>query len=160
MIVKLKKTGIKRIPILNTSKAEVGAITLLPGINDIPDEQWKAARQLVANEIPRYIEEIAAVEVVEEVPTGKKVEKTVGQGKNKKTVEVDEKVKKKYMKGKPLSKLDAQIAESLIKETFNLETLNKWKDKEARDSVRVVILQQIETVENHKGAARDTAPSN
>ena len=45
--------------------------------------------------------------------------------------------------------MDSNEVEKIVKETYNLKTLQKWKNKAANESTRMLILNQIDLVEKY-----------
>lgn len=117
--------------ILNWTKdriLKVGDLTLLPGMNEVSDEQWLVVR----GDVKDHLDRKNLLEVHAEV-----------------VKKVDPETKKEVFKiesAKTLKQLAAKEAEEVVKQTFNLKTLGKWLKEEARDSVRVEIRNQIDSV--------------
>ncbi len=133
MIVNWTKKRLLVVPYKGKSGMVVGSITLLPGCNDVDDDIWKSAREMVEDKIKHklIIEEHAKIEIKDvPIPNTK--------GKTRKIVKID---------AKTLKELEPDEAEDIVKNTFDLKTLKKWKKGESRDAVRSVIIGQIETVE-------------
>ncbi len=138
MIIEWKKNGPKVIPAGRYKKGENPIkknILLLPGMNEIDDDLWKAARKLVLHQIGKYIIEHHAQvseqkKVIEDPETKEKKEETV--------VEI---------KSKEFKKLDISRAIEIVQDTWNIDTLKKWEKEEGRDSVRAEIKNQIEKIE-------------
>jgi hypothetical protein len=142
MIIESKKKGVCIVPCLNVTGIDiVSKIVLVPGNNKVDEEQWNAARVSVLDDIARGdIIEVDAV--VEKKPVVKK-------SRNPDTgEESEEKIMVDVVKGKSLKTISPSKIQGVIENTFNLDTLNEWKDSEGkRDSVRLMILKQIEFVE-------------
>jgi len=140
MIINWKRQCIKVIPVVAANGIEVDTVTLLPGNNAVDPKVWQQARLNVLNQIGNSIIEVAAQVEEKQEPTGKKI-------KDKNGKEISEKKLVTIVKGKTLKQLDTKSAEEVVLDTYNLDTLKKWKEKENRDSVRSAILNQIEIVE-------------
>lgn len=134
MIIEQTENRVNVIPCVERNGVVNNKITLLPGCNDVDDELWKKARGSVKDKIERgLIKERHAKVEEKEVPIP-------NTNKKRKVTTID---------SKDLKDLEPEEAEKVIKDTFNLKTLKKWKKAESRDSVRNVILNQIEQVEKH-----------
>jgi hypothetical protein len=151
MLVEWTKMKVKIIPVVGANGKSTENIILLPGVTDVDDEKWNKVRSLVDQDIrtKRIIEHHATVTDIE-VETEVEV-KDEESGEMKKEIK---KEKKPFHKGKSLKSLTPDEAEEIVKNTFNLETLNKWKTNENRDSIRAAIMNQIELVEKE---GRDAA---
>ena len=152
MLVKWTEQRVRIVPYIGDNKQVMGQVTLLPGVNDIEDSIWNKARGLVKDLIDRgLIIELHTQEKEQKVEEEVEVEKELTDPESKKKVKAKVKEKKsktvKVVSGKELSKIPIQDAEKLVSETFNMETLLKWKKTEGRDSVRAVIREQIEKIE-------------
>jgi hypothetical protein len=122
MLVKWNEQRVKVIP-----TNLYGSIVLLPGGNEVADAAWLEARKYIGQELKDgKIEEIKAVEV-----KGKEGEPST-------------------VKGTALKDLTVKEAESLIKETANLATLNAWLETESRDSARALLFKQIAKIEKNE----------
>lgn len=123
---KRKGAGITVIPVGKKQKV------LLPGHNEIDDEDWKEIEK--SKSVQRHIKE-GNFEVV----MAKVVEKK-GEGKDAK----EEVVTKP---ANTLKDLDSEQAEEVIKETYDVDILKKWKAAEGkRDDVRALIQNQIDLI--------------
>jgi len=111
----------------NASHRKMKTVTLIPGINDIPDEVWNKVREL--KKIKFYLEE------------GHIVEKHVTEKKDakEKVISVETKT--------PFAELESEEQEALVKETFNLQLLGKWR-KKGNDFLKGVIDDQVEKIKN------------
>lgn len=128
MIIENKASGIIGVPYRATAKGPiVGRIDLLPGCNDVKKEHWEMAREMVLGHISR----------------GTIVEKFV-------EIEGD-----KLKSAKEFAELKAPEAEAVVKETYNPETLTKWKTEETRDAVRADLSNQIDKVKSHGTKKKD-----
>jgi hypothetical protein len=142
MLVEWTKMKVKVVPIIGLNGKVAENIILLPGVNDVDDDKWNQARSCVDKDIRtnRIIEKHVTLQ-----------EKEV-EVKNKETDEV-KKEKKVVVKGKTLKQLSLDQASKIVENTFNLDTLNKWKEKESRDSIRALIMTQLEKVEKEGESA-------
>lgn len=138
MIINWKKTNIKVIPVVGSNKLITSTVNLLPGMNDIPENIWMSVRKLVKDEIERGL--------IEEVQT--KVTVETKKVKNPETnEEKEEKVEK--VQSKELKDIPPKEASEIVKDTYDLKTLNKWLDDEGRSDVRAVLQNQIDHVEKY-----------
>ena len=139
-----KGAGVKIIPVSAANGVVVGKVTLLPGNNEVKDEDWAIARNQVKDEIDRGLIKEIEMEV-------KTIEKDVETGeidpKTKKSK--TEKKKETVIKAKEFKKIEIKQAIEIVNNTSNLATLEKWRKKEGRDSVRAAIQNQIEEVEKY-----------
>lgn len=131
MLVKLNDNRVVMVP------ATEGApmLRLIPGINEIPDAQWSAVKKsLEAKLASKKIEEVGAT-------TAK------GKGQNAPDVTV----------GKTIKDLSFSEAESIIKQTLDVNLLETWKKGEERQDVRLAILNQIDEMQKRekKGDKKD-----
>jgi hypothetical protein len=99
------------------------SIKLAPGFNEVKDEAWASARGYVLDNLANGI----FVELGVEVKSGKD-----GKGD---TIE-----------GKPYHKFSFAESEKIIKGTFFIPTLEDWKATCPTESLRSVIMNQIERV--------------
>lgn len=119
--------------ILNWTKDRVltaGDLIILPGMNEVSDEKYLAVR----GDLKIHLEKKALIEVQAQVTT---------------KLEPETKKEITEIKSKTLKELPAREAEQVVSETFNLKTLGGWLKAEARDSVRVSIQNQIDSVEKY-----------
>jgi hypothetical protein len=158
MIVSNKQNHIIHVPVNSGNLQAISNITLLPGGNEVDQDQWNLARENILSKIKKglVVEEYAKIKEVEkEVTLHKTVEVNVEDPKTKeikkevKSVTEKKKVKKPVVDATPFKDLKAEEAEELVKETFSLDTLKKWKEQTSKESVRIVLLNQIEKVEKH-----------
>ena len=143
MIVSWEKpnAGLKILTAQTKENLVSARITLAPGKNDVPDHLWDAAKHNLSHDPEaKWIKEFSEKKVVEKLPAGMReaAAKKIGNGKYE------------ISKSIPLKDVKPQEAEEIIRDTFNLKTLEKWKKEESRDSVRAAILNQIETIEKPK----------
>jgi len=131
MIVNWKKpgAGLLVIPVVN----------LLPGHNDVPDDIWALGRKHCDN----HLSAGNLVEIGEDKPV-KVMEEQVNPETGKK-----EKVSVEKIVTSPLTlkKMSPQKAIEVVKDTYSLDTLNKWRKEETRDEIRAELLNQIELIE-------------
>lgn len=150
MLIESKKDGLLMIPKLAPNGVSLGTLTLLQGVNKVSDEDWELVRSLVKDKIDRkiIIEKHAEIKVTEESVIDEETGEPV---KDKKTGK-EKKVKKtKVVKSKDLKDLSAEAALEIVKETYDLKTLNDWinNGKIGKDEVRAAVRDQIELVESY-----------
>ena len=131
MLVKLNDNRVVMVP------ATEGApmLRLIPGINEIPDAQWSAVKKSLEVKLAsKKIEEVGAI-------TAK------GKGQNAPDVTV----------GKTIKDLSFSEAESIIKQTLDVNLLETWKKGEERQDVRLAIHNQIDEMQKRekKGDKKD-----
>lgn len=115
-----------------------GMVILQPGANEVDDELWKIARESLSHDPEKnFIIEVVAKEIVEKLPEGMK------ESEAKKTPDG----KYEITGGKSISSLDKNQALELISDTWNLETLKKWRKESSSEELRTAIANQIEEVE-------------
>ena len=143
MIVKNETDHFIGIPVIT----EVGKdhvygepVDLPPGYKEIPDEMWKLARKQVMDRINlgTIKEEFFKVDFAEAEKYSIVLESENGTEKSKRLVPAK------------LSDLDRKGNKviNVVKETFDLGTLNKWYEIELRQDVRVEIQRQIDGINN------------
>ena len=130
MLVNWTQDRIRVIPVLRNGIQAEKDLVLLPGINDVPDDTWALARIHIAQDLK---------------------DKTILEVKGEVEEVIDPETKNKTWKitSKTLKEIPAKEAEAIVKETFNLSTLNKWLTDDPRDSVRTEIRNQIDSVNKH-----------
>lgn len=111
----------------NASHRKQKTIRLIPGINEVPDEVWNQVRGL--KKIKFYLEE------------GHIVEKYVEEKKDAKEKVIAVETKKVF------AELESEEQEVLVKDTFNLQLLGKWR-KKGNDFLKGVIDDQIDMIKN------------
>ncbi len=135
------KAGVLTIPLpMKTAKGQKGVnkgrnashrkqktIRLIPGINEIPDDVWNQVRDL--KKIKFYLGE------------GHIVEKYVEEKKDAKEKVIAVETKKVF------AELESKEQELLIKDTFDLKLLGKWR-KKGNDFLKGVIDDQIDSIKN------------
>jgi len=146
MIVNWKKenAGTLIVPCVE-NKIIIKFLTILPGCNDIPDKFWNLAKtqgQIKYKTEKGLIEEIK-VKVEKETEKEIEVEKTI---KGKKEIITEIKKTKELIDATELKDIPAKKARDIVQDTWNLETLQQWMQKEHRDEIRAVIHNQIDTV--------------
>jgi len=108
-------------------------IRLIPGFNDIPEDEWNQAR----------------LEVLDRI----KDEKIIEYCKDKLDGETGEKV---GVTGASIRRQHVNTARTMIKECFDVKTLNDWLngrddlEPETRDEMRLRIKQQLEKIRTGK----------
>jgi hypothetical protein len=99
-------------------KMDRSQVQLLPGVNDVADNEWLVMKPHLAAEIKSGV--ITAIE--------KEVKKSAaapdGRARN-------------------LKQLPVMNAVALVGETVNPDTLNRWYQKEARQEVRLAIVERM-----------------
>ncbi len=111
----------------NASHRKQKTIRLIPGINEIPDEIWNQIRGL--KKIKFYLEKKHIVEKYAEEK--KDVKENVIMVKTEKLF-VD---------------LDSEEQELLVKDTFDLKLLDKWR-KKGNEFLKGVIDDQVDKIKN------------
>ncbi len=125
----LKPVAVEALKGMSPSDAQVaitptGTKVLYPGINDLDDSEWALAKPHVMDLLNRRSVDDKTKKALEQVSLT--VGKSTGVTEFKKT--------------------SPNQANLLIKETVNPETLRKWDRLETRDSVRLYLKKQMETV--------------
>jgi hypothetical protein len=128
---KRKKAGLNVVPIMKGGQV-VKYVTLLRGINEVSEEDWEGMRK----NLKRHLK-VGNIEIVSEKVEVVKQDKDGKKEKSEKIVF-------------DLSGLTPKKAVETVKDTWNLDTLKGWLDKEGRDEVRAAIANQVENVENPK----------
>ncbi len=149
MIINWGKRNIKIIPLTSEcSKAikvmKKNKIILLPGNNDIPDDAW--------NEVKKYKNIQKSIEagfIIEKEFIEKEVEKEIEE-ENEKGEKVKKKIKVKELKGKSFKDLDDRKARKMIEDTFDIATLEKWREAEGRADIRNLIDDKIKEIKDYK----------
>lgn len=147
MLINWKKDRILVVPCLKDGVQIGKDLTLTPGVNNIPNDQWAMAREHVKDKIERGdLEEIKA-EVSEKVTPVKVPVQNVQTGKNEEVTR--NKVETEIKSAKTLKELPAKEAEALVKDTYNLKTLEEWAQDDPRDAVRAAIKNQIDAINEY-----------
>jgi len=138
MIINWTKQGLKTISIKAANKASKikKTVKLLPGFNEVPDDEWKEIKQNPM--IQKQIELGIIVEVAEKKEVKKKVKNGKGEEIEKTVVESG--------KAKQLKDLDAEAVVAMVEDTFDVDLLKKWKKEESRDEIRAAIANQLEKI--------------
>lgn len=128
MLVKVKSEGQVIIPVIEMvpdkpTTVPSGYVRLMPGWNDVPDEQWSVIKRDLREKMEQGLIELQ----------GRKVKDDDGV---------------EQIEGIPLRDVNAITANKIIKECFNIDCLNKWLEntegrRETRDEIRVAIKEQI-----------------
>jgi len=133
------KSGPLAIPIVGSlARGAYRKLILLPGHNEVKKETWLKVMDLV--QVKKYRERGWLTEKgdfkveIKTTPSGKEGELS----KREKVATVKE-----------FKTFPSNEAEAMVKETYDLKTLDKWNKKEERDSVRIAIKEQISVVENY-----------
>ena len=95
-------------------------VQLLPGVNEVTEEEWKSMRPNIADELERGEIKILAQKVSD------------GRGKPG------------GRKAKDLVQMPVNIAVTYVSECMNPETLVKWYKEETREEVRIHITKKLE----------------
>jgi hypothetical protein len=95
-------------------------VQLLPGVNEVTEEEWKCMRPNIADELERGEIKILAQKVSD------------GRGKPG------------GRKAKDLVQMPVNIAVNYVNECMNPETLLKWYKEETREEVRIYITRKLE----------------
>lgn len=120
-------------------------LVLLRGNNEVEKEDWAQVRQF--KQVQVYLKKGWIVEQGEPkievvtLPATKDGEK--------------EKVQAEIKSVKEFKAMAAADAEEIVKNTVNLDTLNKWLKGEKRESVRIALKEQIESVENYNANSEE-----
>jgi hypothetical protein len=121
---KPKQDHIKCVPLIPSSaetknlKLDRSQVQLLPGINEVTDDEWLVMKPHLAAEIKSRV--ITVVE--KEVAKSKRAPE--GKARN-------------------LKELPSVDAVALVGETVNPDTLNRWYQKETREEVRLSIVERM-----------------
>lgn len=140
MILNWKEERLNVIPIPAGKPVkgyEADSVILLPGVNEVPDEVWKKIR-------PSLISHLNARNLIT-IEENKIIEKEGKPDKNGKI----EKIKEKTSIPKKFTELDPEECLSLIAQTNNLPTLEKWKKEEKREDVRIALMERLNEVEDY-----------
>jgi hypothetical protein len=121
---KPKQDHLKCVPLIpsaaeaKTLKLERTQVQLLPGINEVTDDEWKVMKPCLAAELKSGIITVIEKEVAKSkrAPDGK---------------------------ARHLKELPTMDAVALVGETVNPDTLNKWYQKETREEVRLTIIERM-----------------
>jgi len=154
MIVNWKGDGLKVISVIDASsgkKVITGTVTLLPGHNIVKDTDWENMEKQDSLQL--------SIKSGRLVPIGKQAEKVIKENVVKIVEEEDEdgniskkkkieKKEKKITATEPilLKDMKAEEARQIVKDTYNLETLEAWRKDEGRDEIRAEIANQIDFV--------------
>ena len=123
-----------RALILHPHVTKAKSITIVPGINVVPDDQWALLRESLADRLGKDLVEVEGKVTQEPAkgPGGKEITKTVVMGKN------------------PWEITDMNKVEELILQTNSIPLLTKWREKESRDSIRASIANRIDDLKVKK----------
>lgn len=133
MIINWKKlnAGVLVLPCLNAQRRVIKHIRLIPGHNQIKEKDYNQAINAIEKYVKNGIMEIITEEIEE------KSIKPVKKGKKRKTVITTKKVKN-------ISKIKkASKVLKIVQDTWDIETLELWREKEGRDEIRAAIANQI-----------------
>lgn len=123
----------------------IDKVTLLPGNNEVDKKLWEAARKNVISHIRIGVIKEKHAEVKEK-------EIKLKDEKGKLTGEIK---KEMVLSVKEFNKLTANEAEEIIINTFNIETLEKWKKKTKYDEIRTLISNKIDEVKKYGNKKKD-----
>lgn len=133
MLINYKKKNMMTLPrTLDGKSAEV----LRPGMNEFPSEVWEMHKK---HHIVMAMVENGDIEEV--TVKGKKEGKKAAPKLGADDKEID------------ISKVEDKDAKSLVKETLNLEILERWEAQETRIEVKKLIRKQKDKI-NKKGASK------
>ena len=100
-------------------------ISLLPGTNEVSDDEWEVMKPHIKDEIEKGI----IIEVQKNAPAdGKKG----GKGKSQAARE--------------LKDMSVKVAKSFVADCVNPDSLAKWYKEETRDEVRLAIIKKMEEI--------------
>ena len=94
-------------------------VQLLPGVNEVTDDEWKIIQVHLAREITAKV----IVPIIREVPKSTRAPSGTAQN---------------------LKQYPTSNAIALVRECVNPDTLKKWYQKETREEVRLVIVKKME----------------
>jgi hypothetical protein len=94
-------------------------VQLLPGVNEVTDDEWKVMQVHLAREIAAKV----IVPIIRDVQKSKRA--PAGKAQN-------------------LKQYPADKAVALVKECVNPDTLKKWYQEETREEVRLIIVKKME----------------
>lgn len=120
-----KLEHLKCVPLIPTTEAQRklqlarSQVQLLPGINEVTDDEWDVMKTHLAREIKRG-----------EITT---IEKEVGKTKSNPN----------GGKARNLKNMPAKDAVALVGECVNPDTLTKWYKEETREEVRLHIVEKM-----------------
>jgi hypothetical protein len=121
---KPKQDHLKCVPLIPSAaetknlKLERTQVQLLPGINEVSDDEWQVMKPHLAGEIKSGV-----IKVVEK--------------------EVKKSSRAPDGKARNLKELPSMDAVALVGETVNPDTLNKWYQEETREEVRLTIVEHM-----------------
>jgi len=150
MIVNSTADGFIGIPMTGTGRA----IDIAPGYNEVPNEQWAAARKNAQRRIDagKLTEEWTKVPAADVVKQDKDAEDIEFIGFPKELIRPSDDAKETTKRLVPASLADidrkGQKVINIVKGTFHIPTLKKWYDEELRQDVRVELQKQISGVES------------
>jgi hypothetical protein len=124
---KPKQDHLKCVPLIPSAgetrslKLERTQVQLLPGINEVTDDEWKVMKPWLTAEIKSGVITTIEKEVVKSkrAPDGK---------------------------ARNLKELPTMDAVAMVGETVNPDTLNKWYQKETREEVRLTIIERMKAL--------------
>ncbi len=157
MVIKNEKAGLIIIPLRSIPEA-IGIygktqIDLVPGCNEIPETVW----ELVKLSFPIINAKVKDKKLIEVATKKKKKEKIVTVDE----IEKDEKGKEKIVAKKTTKKYDGiestefealpiEKQEELIQDTWSIRTLNNWRKRDIKDTVRLVIDEKLKEIRDRK----------
>jgi hypothetical protein len=119
-----KQDHLKCVPLIpvtadtNNLKLDRAQVQLLPGINEVSDNEWKVIQPHLAGEIKSGV-----ITVIEK--------------------EVKKSTRAPEGKARNLKELPVMDAVVLVGETVNPDTLNRWYQKETREEIRLTIIERM-----------------
>lgn len=136
-----KNAGVLVVPCIKSKKV-IKHLRLLPGVNStISEADWKQCEKFLNKHIERGDLII--------VKGNKDKEAEPKKTKDGKLKEAELSIEKQKP-AKGIQDLTIKEAKEIVKETFELESLEKYLDEEVRDEIRLLINKQIEKVNNPK----------
>jgi hypothetical protein len=123
MLLKWNPTRIVVLPLVKTAEAHEAInitrdqVNLLPGVNEISDDEWEIVRAHCKEMIRRGDLEI----LMKDVPAGKGKSKTA----------------------RNLTEMPSNEAKKLIAQAVNPDTLQKWEQEESREEIRTLIQRRM-----------------
>lgn len=153
MIIEWKKNCLKIIPLTKDAGEAVkrlgkNKIILLPGNNEIDDVVWDSIKEYKSIQKSLESGQIKIKEYsTKEVEKKEMVEEENEKGEKKK---VEKKTKIKVVKGKTLKDLDPDKAREIVENTYDIPTLEKWRNDEGRADIRNMIDDKIKEIKDYK----------
>lgn len=108
-------------------------LMLLPGSNEVPNDKWQFARQHLGRKLGKSIKEYVV------------------------KVESEEEGGKPTVRPRRADEFDAEDFIELVEACVHLPTLDKWRKTEAREDVRLAIMNRMDALEKGKAKAKSAA---